>query len=417
MPDPIDIFKTLRVPDAIKDLPTFDGNPRTLYEFINNVEELLAVIAGIDGTTQGKIILMAIRNKIIGKANEILNMYGTPLNWEAIRANLITHYADKRNETSLIRDLHQLRQNSDSVELFYSKVIEILSTINNHVKIHEAEETVIRAKQILYEEMCLNSFLSGLRDPLGATVRAMQPTNLAESFSYCLKEQNTSYFKSNSYPKHLPPVKVYQPPNQVFGNQNFRPSNYQPQPNGGPANFNNPRMYLRNTSQTNKFNRPEPMDTSSGNTIVNRPIRFTLPFNNNSNHRPKFQPNNFSRPNFNSFSRPNFNGFPRPNFNTPSSSNNFSRVNNYNNSNATPKYVAEELFNLNSNLTNTDDDTVQLDDSGIQKVEHVYSNPVEEQNYYPSLDQNECFETEPVIDDADFHLHTPRKPNRICRDA
>ena len=159
------------------------------------------------------------------------------------------------------------------------------------------------------------------------------------------------------------------------------------------------------------------MDTSSGNTIVNRPIRFTLPFNNNSNPRPNFQPNNFSRPNFNSFSRPNFNGFPRPNFNTPSSSNNFSRVNNYNNSNATPKYVAEELFNLNSNLTNTDDDTVQLDDSGIQKVEHVYSNPVEEQNYYPSLDQNECFENEPVIDDADFHLHTPRKPNRICRDA
>lgn len=45
-----DIFSSLRIPDAIKDLPKFDGNPRLLYEFINNVEDILLHITGADNT-------------------------------------------------------------------------------------------------------------------------------------------------------------------------------------------------------------------------------------------------------------------------------------------------------------------------------------------------------------------------------
>ena len=48
-----DIFNSLKIPDAIKDLPKFDGNPRLLYEFIGNVEEILLHIRGADNTTQG----------------------------------------------------------------------------------------------------------------------------------------------------------------------------------------------------------------------------------------------------------------------------------------------------------------------------------------------------------------------------
>lgn len=132
----VDIFNSLRVPDVIKDLPKFEGNPRLLFDFIQNVEEILSLVAPKAGTPYGQLLLRAIRNKIIGPANEVLNIYGTQLEWKTIKENLILHYSDKRNETSLIRDIHNIKQYSKTVEVFYSEVIELLSIITNLVQIH-----------------------------------------------------------------------------------------------------------------------------------------------------------------------------------------------------------------------------------------------------------------------------------------
>ena len=162
-----DIVNNLKIPDIIKDLPKFDGNSRLLYEFINNVEEILALIQNTENTPQGKIFLRAIRNKIEGEANEVLNMYGTQLVWEEIKANLILHYSDKRSETSLIRDLHNLQQNRNTVEYFYSEIIQLQAALMNNIRIHETDQNVISSKKDLFSEMCLTSFLSGLREPLG----------------------------------------------------------------------------------------------------------------------------------------------------------------------------------------------------------------------------------------------------------
>ncbi|GBP15562.1 Retrovirus-related Gag polyprotein from transposon opus [Eumeta japonica] len=189
----MDVFQSLRIPDAIKQLPTFDGNPRLLYEFINNVEEILLFIRGTDKTPYGQILLRAIRNKIEGQANEVLNMYGTPLNWDDIKGNLITHYSDKRSETSLIKDLHNLKQYGKTFEKFYSEIVELQSALCNNILLHEADKNVISAKKSLYGEMCLNSFVTGLKDPLGSTIRAMRPNSLAEALDFCIKEQNIYY--------------------------------------------------------------------------------------------------------------------------------------------------------------------------------------------------------------------------------
>lgn len=192
-PSQTDIFNSLRIPDAIKDLPRFDGNARLLNEFVNNVEEILLYIRGTDNTPYGQILLRAIRNKIEGQANEILNMYGTRLNWDEIKANLILHYADKRTETSLIRDLHNTMQVDKTVEGFYGEIIELQSALCNNILLHEPDSRVVRAKKDLYADMCLNSFLSGLKEPLGSRIRTMQPNSLPTAFAFCIKEQNISY--------------------------------------------------------------------------------------------------------------------------------------------------------------------------------------------------------------------------------
>lgn len=189
----IDIFNSLRIPDAIKDLPKFDRNPRLLNEYINNVEEILLYIRGTDNTPYGQILLRAIRNKIEGQANEILNIYGTPLIWVEIKDHLIMHYADKRSETSLIRDLHNAVQLNKTAEAFYGEIIEIQSALCNNILLNERDTNVVQAKKELYAEMCLNSFLTGLKEPLGSRIRTMQPQSLAIAPSFCIKEQNIYY--------------------------------------------------------------------------------------------------------------------------------------------------------------------------------------------------------------------------------
>lgn len=313
----MDLFQALRIPDPIKDLPNFDGNPRLLFEFIQNVEEILSLIQSINGSLQARIMLRAIRNKIIGPANEILNMYGTPLEWTAIRSNLVLHYSDKRNETSLIRDLHNQRQNQDTVEQFYSKIIEIFATISNHVQVYEKEPNVIKAKSDLYSEMCLNAFLIGLREPLGSTIRAMKPNTLPEAFSYCLKEQNIFYAKADIYkqlnyrknneqnasqPRHqyIPIMQktqvqsAIQPinPSSSQNRQNFTNRSQQTPSTNFSNHFKSqqrhqPTNYSRqNFSQQLRRSTPEPMDTYSGNSHIkptsqrqNQPPNFRTPSN------------------------------------------------------------------------------------------------------------------------------------------
>lgn len=317
------ILDSLKIPDIVKDLPVFDGNPRCLHEFLTNVEEILGLLVEIDGTNYAKIILRAIRNKIVGPANEILNIYGTPLIWENIKSNLILHYSDKRNETSLIRDLHNLRQTNQTVQEFYSSIIEILSTINNNIMIHETNSSVIEAKQKLFAEMCLNTFLSGLKEPLGSSIRSMRPNTMAEALSFCINEQNMFYVKKQSnYTNFLPrqdnrnffPTQPYnsrfrngfipQVARQTYpmtpftfsipGNQNQ--PRFSPNPQTNRANIfgqnrpsipfaqrnyspdgqniqtsNNPNNLNTQRNRQNILPPPEPMDISSGYTHLRRP--------------------------------------------------------------------------------------------------------------------------------------------------
>lgn len=244
-PNSTDIFNSLRIPDAIKDLPKYDGNPRLLHEFITNVEEILLHIRGADNTPQGLIFLRAIRNKIDGQANEVLNTYGTSLNWNEIKSNLITHYSDKRTETSLIRDLHSLRQYGKPVEKFYSEVMEIQSILTTNVSIHETDLNVIIAKRDLFTKMCLNSFLTGLREPLGSTVRAMRPESLAVALDYCIREQNIYYSRTDTYKPKFSKFKPYSRHEAYSKPYNYNSQNYNNNNTNGQYDIRN------NISQTN----------------------------------------------------------------------------------------------------------------------------------------------------------------------
>lgn len=279
-----EIFNSLRIPDVVKDLPNFDGNPRLLYDFITNVEEILMFLKGTEHTPYGQIILRAIRNKITGTANELLNTYLTRLDWTEIKQNLISAFADKRTETTLIRDLHNIRQSDRSLEQFHADILEIQAALLNNVLINEKDQKVINSKRELFSEMCLNAFLTGLKEPLGATIRAMRPDNLSTALAYCVKEQNITTSK-----QVIRPYKPYQPRQIPFYNQYYQ--NFQNKIQG-----QNYRQF--NTQQQREFNRPQYYTNRYYNT--NNQIQERNPFARNAIMPPKAEPvdNNTTRTNF-----------------------------------------------------------------------------------------------------------------------
>lgn len=71
----------------IKEIPSFDGNPSKLQDFITNIEEITTLIQDFE-TPYHSLLLRAIRNKVIGRANDVLGLSKTDIKWEDIKSNL-----------------------------------------------------------------------------------------------------------------------------------------------------------------------------------------------------------------------------------------------------------------------------------------------------------------------------------------
>lgn len=122
--------------------------------------------------------MQSIRAKIIGEADTILELYGTELEWEEIKANLITHYNDKRDEYSLTMDLFHTKQ-MGSVQQFYEQITHIVSLLVNQLMINERNPNIRIVKLKDYQAQGLKVYLAGLLPPaLGSNIRSQNPTSL-----------------------------------------------------------------------------------------------------------------------------------------------------------------------------------------------------------------------------------------------
>lgn len=140
--------------------------------------------------------------------------------------------------------------------------------------------------------MCLNTFLSGLKEPLGSNIRSMRPKTLAEALSFCIQEQNIYYTKkpfTNSHPvpqqnvRHFPTNFQSYPLSQHYHpmvNNQYRPSHQFP------------RQYYQNIPpyQTNMVRYQNPTNNAQ-NPHINAPVN-TFGQNKNFNTYQKNIPNN-----------------------------------------------------------------------------------------------------------------------------
>lgn len=218
--DQIDvIFKSLRL------LPEFDGNPNTLTRFINLSDQLVKRFLNPNpgNELENQALLNGILNKVTGPAARFINSNGIPTDWIGIRTALINNFADQRDETALYNDLSLLTQGQSTPQEFYENCQTLFSTIMTYVTLHDNLSTTIEAKRELYKKLTLQSYLRGLKEPLGSRIRCMRPVSIEKALEYVQEETNTLYLqqRNNNF------LDNKKQPNNPAGAQ-YKPSNNQP---------------------------------------------------------------------------------------------------------------------------------------------------------------------------------------------
>lgn len=242
--DPDVIFKALRL------VPEFDGNPNILTRFIRICDQVQTAY-GREGDPLGNLCLInGILNKITGSAARTINANRIPDDWAGIKNVLINNFSDQRDETALYNDLAVQVQGQNTPQEFYDKCQTLFSTIMMYVTLHETVATTVQAKKQLYKKLTMQSFVRGLKEPLGSRIRCMRPETVEKALEFVQEEMNTIYLQqrndSLTHPKpHAtqPNVRPLQNPTTsftsattpkpfTFGHQMMR--NFQPRPQMSP---------------------------------------------------------------------------------------------------------------------------------------------------------------------------------------
>lgn len=322
---PVSVESLEKIPDYIRDLPTFSGDPNEVSTWISDVESIVSFYKqraiNIDSKNKYHVICKIIRRKIKGEANDALVSSNVHINWTAIKRVLLTYYGEKRDINSLDYQLMNAKQNNESLEDYFEHVNKLLSLIVNQVKTSEKYQHPEAAKALIesYNEKALDAFTRGLNgELLGQFLKNFRPHSLAEAYAYCISFQNVEFRKNvikvksevhrsppknqipvstlHRIPPRIPPrptnqnIRFFQPFQHYQYQMNrppqFRPPQFIPRINAPPPpNFQqrqNPQMQRLPPPVPQRRERVEPMDVDpSLNTrqvnYANRPQNSSQP--------------------------------------------------------------------------------------------------------------------------------------------
>lgn len=242
-PDPDSVFKALRL------VPEFDGNPNVLTRFVRLCEQLVISYQNADEIDK-LCLINGILNKITGPAARTINSNGIPETWIGIKNTLINNFTDQRDETTLYNDLAIQTQGSSSPQEFYDKCQTLFSTIMTYVTLHETVATTVYAKRDLYKKLTMQSFVRGLKEPLGSRIRCMRPETIEKALEYVQEELNTMYLQQRN--DNLPK-------NNLNSQNHYKPPVHSPMP------------YVPNVPRPFVFNSNVPRFSNMPHQLQNRP--------------------------------------------------------------------------------------------------------------------------------------------------
>lgn len=205
-----------RLPDCVKELQVFDGNPTNYISWIHNVENILKDYEIIRSKPIYRAILQSIRQKIRGPADAALisyNIFGD--DWNAMKKCLSLHYADKRDIRTLEHQLNLLNQGSMTLDEFYANVNHQFSLIVNKIKTEDYSTETINVLIETYRNRALDVFIRGVNGDLSRMLIIQKPQTLPEAYTSCLDIQNLN-FRNITIQKPNSRNSITVPVNQIF---------------------------------------------------------------------------------------------------------------------------------------------------------------------------------------------------------
>ena len=309
--NPPDYLTRGKIPEIVKDLPAFEGNPRELGSWIADVEDVLDTFSDLGDNPIRRNILKTIRRKIKGEADTVLITNNTPQVWDEIKAVLLLYYSDKRDLMSLDNELkNTARARGESLESYYARIRELTTLVSSALVSEEEWAADANAYLRLYNRIALDVFIRGLGDPLSHFTKNYRPTSLAQAYHYCLQYTNQStrntFFKGNAQTPVPVPRSLPQQPSRYP-----QAASRYPQPHSSQQPFSQPRYSLQPLTQPYFSQQPFSQPRYSQQPI-SQPHSSQQPFS-----QPRYSQQPFSQPHFSQrpFSQPHPSQqrqFPRP---------------------------------------------------------------------------------------------------------
>lgn len=288
-----------KLPDAVKELQIFNGNPTEYISWVHNVENILTDYEIVKHKPIYRAILQNIRQKIRGSANGALishNIFDS--SWEEIKSCLSLHYADKRDVRTLVHQLSNLTQKNLTIDEYYANINHQLSLIINKIKTETYGADTIQALSETYRNSALDVFIRGLNGDLSRMLMIQRPQTLPEAYFSCLEIQNTNFRSISIHDRNFrnkitPPVNHLSNRKPGFNPSQPRNSYYQ---HNGPENhhqpYQNPHSFNGNFQATKEDiptrptqpKPPVPMDIAQ--TVQTRQVNYM--------NRPTFKRSNDS---------------------------------------------------------------------------------------------------------------------------
>lgn len=127
-------FDASKIPNAIKMIVTYNGDPKSLPNWIVSIDSKLDFAKTPEDEENALPLWQSvIQDKVVDKANEVLIQNHTPVEWGAIKKTLEDHFGDKRDLCTLVTKISHVQPNSKSIDDFYNECRSILSDISSKI--------------------------------------------------------------------------------------------------------------------------------------------------------------------------------------------------------------------------------------------------------------------------------------------
>ena len=176
-----------RIPDPIKIIPSFDGNKKQLFSWIQTVENALNLFKDRIDPLLYEVYVDAVKNKIIGKARDIISAEGNPQNFEEVKNILIKSLGDRKDLSFYMSKLWLNKMGSRRISEYYTHTKELIQKVKVIAKQNEKYKYSWDAINEFIDETSLAAFVAGLNDSFYGYVQAAQLLDLESTYAFLCK--------------------------------------------------------------------------------------------------------------------------------------------------------------------------------------------------------------------------------------